>query len=316
MKKPAFGATNFILATVVCVAAVLYFGLAFLSSGSSYEKDKYLAETTSTESGISLDVSATTVDINEGVLYFTATPRLSGEFGQSTSNGAFFQLPVIYSFDVFSGQTLLNPGSGNLTGGQPLGIRIEGDPNNYPFDKYQGKFFVSSRLDQSNSDVYPLDVQDVSTALTGFSAKVGYLSFTSETANPAEIQDDISQGVALIEWNLARGFSSIFATFLLGGLMLVGAMSSVLLTHAILRRRRPPSLNSLVWLAAFLFALFQVRSQLPGNPPSGVRFDMLVFFPTILLLTTLILINVNLWVKREDWEMENTNYAVAGRTNQ
>jgi hypothetical protein len=92
-------------------------------------------------------------------------------------------------------------------------------------------------------------------------------------------------------------------------------MSSVLLTHAILRRRRPPSLNSLVWLAAFLFALFQVRSQLPGSPPSGVRFDMLIFFPTVLLLTTLILINVNLWINREDWDMENTNYAVAGRTN-
>lgn len=316
MKKPALGVSNFILITLVFLATILYFGLAFLNSGSSYEKDKYLGENPTSESSVALDISATNVDINEGVLYFTATPRLSGEFGQSTSNGSFFQLPVVYSFDVFSGQTLLNPGSGNLTGGQPLGIRIEGDPNNYPFDNYQGKFFVSSRLDQSNSDVFPLDVRDVSTALTGFSANVRYLSFNTESANPVEIEDDISQGVALIEWNLARGFSSIFATFLLGGLMLVGAMSSVLLTSAILRRRRPPSLNSLVWLAAFLFALFQVRSQLPGNPPSGVRFDMLVFFPTILLLTTLILINVNLWVKREDWEMENTNYAVAGRASQ
>jgi hypothetical protein len=315
MTRKGLKFSNVLMSVLLLIAVILYFGFAFLNSGSTYQKDQFLANSTTEKSSISLDINATNVDINEGVLYFTATPRLSGEFGQSTSNGSFFQLPVVYSFDVFSGETLLNPGAGNLTGGQPLGIRIEGDPNNYPFDQYEGKFFVSTRLDQSNSDVSPLDVNDVSTALAGFSAKVRYLSFNSESPNASEIRYDISQGFALVEWKISRGFSSIFASFLLGGLMLVGAMSSVLLTHAILRRRRPPSLNSLVWLAAFLFALFQVRSQLPGSPPSGVRFDMLIFFPTVLLLTTLILINVNLWINREDWDMENTNYAVAGRTN-
>jgi hypothetical protein len=52
---------------------------------------------------------------------------------------------------------------------------------------------------------------------------------------------------------------------------------------------------------------------LPGDPPSGVRFDMFIFFPVILLLICLIMINVSLWNKREDWDMENHIIAIQGR---
>jgi hypothetical protein len=95
--------------------------------------------------------------------------------------------------------------------------------------------------------------------------------------------------------------------------MLVGAIASLLMTISIVRRNRPPSINSLTWLAAFLFAIFQVRAQLPGNPPSGVKFDMLVFFPVILILICLIMVNVSLWNKREDWDMENPITAIRGK---
>ena len=65
-------------------------------------------------------------------------------------------------------------------------------------------------------------------------------------------------------------------------------------------------------ITCFLFAIFQVRSQMPGNPPSGVKFDMLIFFPVILLLICLIMVNVSQWNKREDWDMENHIIAIHG----
>ena len=95
--------------------------------------------------------------------------------------------------------------------------------------------------------------------------------------------------------------------------MLVGAVASLLMTFSIVRGNRPPSINSLTWLAAFLFAIFQVRSQMPGNPPSGVKFDMLIFFTVILLLICLIMVNVSQWNKREDWDMENSITAIRGK---
>ena len=66
-------------------------------------------------------------------------------------------------------------------------------------------------------------------------------------------------------------------------------------------------------ITCFLFAIFQVRSQMPGNPPSGVKFDMLIFFPVILLLICLIMVNVSQWNKREDWDMENSITAIRGK---
>jgi hypothetical protein len=300
---------------------VLFFGVlvsygfaAVTGAGSGYSRDSFLQtkEKQSSET-LGLDLSADQVDVDRGVFRFTATPNLSGQYGESTGNGSFLQQPIAYSFDVFEGSTLVNPGAGELVGGQNLGIRLFGDPSNFPFDSYEGKFYVTAGVDGYNSEAVPLDIDDKSTAIPGFAIDSKYISFLSESTSKEEIQNDINQGTGLISWSISRDFSTVFAVFLFGGLMLVGAVASLLMTFSIVRGDRPPSINSLTWLAAFLFAIFQVRAQLPGNPPSGVKFDMLIFFPVILLLIGLIMVNVSIWNKREDWDMENPVTAVRGK---
>jgi hypothetical protein len=287
---------------------------AITGAGSGYSRDSFLQSSNKESStGIGLDISADQVDVDRGIFRFTATPNLSGEYGESTGNGSFLQQPIAYSFDVFEGSTLVNPGAGELVGGQNLGIRLFGDPSNFPFDNYEGKFYVTAGIDGYNSDAVPLNIRDKSTSIPGFSINSKYISFLSESTSKEEIKNDISQGTGLIRWEISRDFSTIFAVFLFGGLMLVGAVASLLMTFSIVRGNRPPSINSLTWLAAFLFAIFQVRSQMPGNPPSGVKFDMLIFFPVILLLICLIMVNVSQWNKREDWDMENSITAIRGK---
>ena len=65
---------------------------AITGAGSGYSRDSFLQSTgqESTE-GIGLDISADQVDVDRGILRFTATPNLSGEFGESTGNGSFLQ---------------------------------------------------------------------------------------------------------------------------------------------------------------------------------------------------------------------------------
>jgi hypothetical protein len=296
-----------------CIVLAYSFA-ALTGSGTGYSRDSLLKEgITKNSEGIGLDISADQVDVDRGVFRFTATPNLSGQYGESTGNGSFLQQPIAYSFDVFEGVTLVNPGAGELVGGQNLGIRLFGDPSNFPFDSYIGKFYVTAGIDGYNSDAVPLDIYDKSTSIPGFYINSKYVSFLTESNSKDEINNDISQGTGLIRWQISRDFSTIFAVFLFGGLMLVGAIASLLMTISIVRRNRPPSINSLTWLAAFLFAIFQVRAQLPGNPPSGVKFDMLVFFPVILILICLIMVNVSLWNKREDWDMENPITAIRGK---
>ena len=302
-------------ALLVLFSILFAYGFAAITgAGSGYSRDSFLQSSKKESStGIGLDISADQVDVDRGIFRFTATPNLSGEYGESTGNGSFLQQPIAYSFDVFEGSTLVNPGAGELVGGQNLGIRLFGDPSNFPFDNYEGKFYVTAGIDGYNSDAVPLNIRDKSTSIPGFSINSKYISFLSESTSKEEIKNDISQGTGLIRWEISRDFSTIFAVFLFGGLMLVGAVASLLMTFSIVRGNRPPSINSLTWLAAFLFAIFQVRSQMPGNPPSGVKFDMLIFFPVILLLICLIMVNVSQWNKREDWDMENSITAIRGK---
>jgi len=302
-------------ALLVLFSILFAYGFAAITgAGSGYSRDSFLQSSNKESSkGIGLDISADQVDVDRGIFRFTATPNLSGEYGESTGNGSFLQQPIAYSFDVFEGSTLVNPGAGELVGGQNLGIRLFGDPSNFPFDNYEGKFYVTAGIDGYNSDAVPLNIRDKSTSIPGFSINSKYISFLSESTSKEEIKNDISQGTGLIRWEISRDFSTIFAVFLFGGLMLVGAVASLLMTFSIVRGNRPPSINSLTWLAAFLFAIFQVRSQMPGNPPSGVKFDMLIFFPVILLLICLIMVNVSQWNKREDWDMENSITAIRGK---
>jgi hypothetical protein len=302
-------------ALLVLFSILFAYGFAAITgAGSGYSRDSFLQSSNKESStGIGLDISADQVDVDRGIFRFTATPNLSGEYGESTGNGSFLQQPIAYSFDVFEGSTLVNPGAGELVGGQNLGIRLFGDPSNFPFDNYEGKFYVTAGIDGYNSDAVPLNIQDKSTSIPGFSINSKYISFLSESTSKEEIKNDISQGTGLIRWEISRDFSTIFAVFLFGGLMLVGAVASLLMTFSIVRGNRPPSINSLTWLAAFLFAIFQVRSQMPGNPRSGVKFDMLIFFPVILLLICLIMVNVSQWNKREDWDMENSITAIRGK---
>jgi hypothetical protein len=304
------------IAVLILLFGVLFaYGFAAVTgAGSGYSRDTFLqASSKESSDTLGLDLSADQVDVDRGVFRFTATPNLSGQYGESTGNGSFLQQPIAYSFDVFEGATLVNPGAGELVGGQSLGIRLFGDPTNFPFDNYEGKFYVTAGIDGYNAEAVPLNIDDKSKAIPGFAIASKYVSFLNESTSKDEIQNDINQGTGLILWSISRDFSTIFAVFLFGGLMLVGAVASLLMTISIVRGNRPPSINSLTWLAAFLFAIFQVRAQLPGDPPSGVKFDMLIFFPVILLLICLIMVNVSQWNKREDWDMENTVSAVRGK---
>jgi hypothetical protein len=123
-------------------------------------------------------------------------------------------------------------------------------------------------------------------------------------------------GITGVQWNIERSPDSIMTVMLMSALMILGAAVSIAITVAIIRGRRPPSINALGWLAAFLFAMFSVRTQLPGNPPNGILFDLWVFYPVVLVLVLLIAITVTSWVLREDWDMSNPVQAIRGKRPQ
>ena len=297
------------------VIAITYGVIASMSIREDFNIDPLLRSESVQENidEVGLNLIVDELDVDRGVMALTATPQLSGNQGISTSNGAFLKQSISFSFDVFSGPTLLDVPTGQFLGAQSLGLRLNGSPNNYPFDEYRSKFYATASSDFTEDGTTELIIRDKTEAIPGYSGTSRYLAFQDESTNIDLIKTDIAQGMGLIEWSFKRSTSTILAAFLLGGLMLIGAAVSSLMTISVLRGRRPPSINSLVWFAAFLFALFQVRNQLPGDPPNGIKFDLFIFYPVILLLIILIAINVELWSNRDDWDLENPNVAIGGK---
>lgn len=288
---------------------------AFKSLGSTFETDSFLssAKVAKSVDEVALNLIVNELDVDRGVQYVTATPQLSGEQGESTANGSFPRHGQVFSFDVFSGPTLLDVPAGSFVGSQSLGLRLNGTPTNYPFDTYESKIYATASSDYTEDGITKLVLRDMTELVPGFSGTSKYLAFIDESSDKAKIQGDIQQGMGLVQWKFERSNSTVVAAFLLGALMIIGAAVSSLMTLNVLRGRRPPTINALVWFAAFLFALFQVRNQLPGDPPNGVRFDLFVFYPVVLLLIILIAINVQLWNNRDDWDLENPNMALDGK---
>ena len=303
---------------VVVAGGLLLAYLAALfvaGSSSDYQTDQYLGtdfEQTQTSATLNLDIVS--VNINDNTLDLVVTPELAGDLGTALATGSYVESPISFLFDAYSEQTRWSPNPGEIQGAMPLSLRLTGEIDSYPFDEYQAQLFASvQERESTNSTSIPLLMYDQQEEVTGLSISSSQVAFLSGETNDEAIELDRGSGVASLEWSITRSLGAILIVILMGTLIVVGAAVSVMITISILRGKRPPSINSLSWLAAFLFALFSVRSQLPGSPPSGIVFDVIVFYPTVLILVLLIAVNVASWVARDDWDMENPIFAIRGK---
>jgi hypothetical protein len=265
---------------------------------------------------VGLDIRIQEVNPAQGVLRLVAIPSAGGDFGESLTNGAYLQIPLLFNFDVLEGNPLQSPSSGSIFGGQSLGVRLSGNEQNYPFDSYSANFFTSVQSKAASAETVQIPkyyVNNQNLNIPGYSVKATQTGFTDGKLDKSSIEADRNSGVAYLTWNIKRSNSTIFISILMVVLMILGGIVSLGITLSITSEKRPPSINVLVWLAAFLFALFQVRSQFPGNPAIGINIDRLIFFPVILLLMILIAVNVLVWTKRDDWDMENPIIAIRGK---
>ena len=303
-------------AVVSALILFAYLGtLAIYGSSASYSTDKYLGSNlVSEQTSATFDMDVVSVNPNDNTLELLAVPKLAGDLGQALATGSYVEKPVSFIFDAYSEQTRWSPNPGDIQAAMPMKLRLLGEVDTYPFDSYEAQLFASVQARESaQTEALPLFVNDLQEEIPGLAVKSSQVAFLASETNDSTIENDRATGVANLKWNISRSSGVILIVVLLAALIVTGAVVSVFITVAILRGKRPPSINSLGWLAAFLFALFSVRAQLPGSPPSGVLFDVVIFYPTVLVLVLLIAVNVSAWVAREDWDMENPIFAIRGK---
>lgn len=265
---------------------------------------------------VGLKIQLQQIGTKDGQATLLVTPTVNGSIGQTLPNGAFFGTRVIYNLDVTEGASLLNIPPGSIAGGTFAQVILKGSEANYPFDNYSTSFFAAastpSRQGSESTDFF---LTDPAVELAGYAITSQQIGFLRGEPSREAIDQDRKAGYGLIAWKIQRSLSTIISALVITLLMLIGSVVSVAITIAILRGARPPSIAVLVWLAAFLFALFQVRGQLPGDPSNGINLDRFIFFPIVLVMVSLVAVNVVLWASREDWDLVNPLSALRNRIN-
>jgi hypothetical protein len=259
------------------------------------------------KSDFSFGISISKINVEENIATVTITPRFQGNYGEPTRNGSLTFKDVELLVDSFQGSGKFSAQVGQVVGRQEFKILLKGNSWRYPFDSYRtGIGLIDSKFENS-----PLLLKEIKEYLPGFRANSKSIPnyrddlYASNSTRNEKIINDLNKGVAQIEWRVMRLPGDIYAALLLAILMLISAGASVSVTRAVWSGKRPPSINALAWLAAFLFAMFQIRASLPGTPPSGTLFDLIIFYPILIVLLAEMAAVVYLWIRRDDWDLKN-----------
>lgn len=180
----------------------------------------------------------------------------------------------------------------------------------FPFDHYSINLRGSikfrtkgSDTDSLDDDVWislPISVNPYTANLTGWSSKFVWDSLVGETPK------DTYQNGAYFSTNitLERTTLNKVLLFLIGLIFLGGGLSMLLLFRSILLSRRPPTLSGLIWSGSTAFTMIQTRTIIPGAPRVGVKFDLIIFYPSLVLCFVSGGLMFYHWVSKDTWSRE------------
>lgn len=239
---------------------------------------------------------------SELVLRFVTLP--AGKFGSAMRNSGWVMASYFVDVDTTDFTRQYNK-EGNTSQGATLRAKMSKENSYfyYPFDKYFGEIKAQS-VDELTKLPVPGIIAVSDSSLSGWKLRFSEKGDPSEETSGKALYDETA---ATLFWQLSRANIVYIAVSILLILMLIALISAFAITRSIARLRRPPSMNLLLWLATVLFAILQVRTNFPGNPPVGILLDFTVVFPVLGFLLILGIANTFYWLKRTDWDYENEN---------
>lgn len=180
----------------------------------------------------------------------------------------------------------------------------------FPFDRYSVnltgliQFRISgSETEDSSDDVWeslPIALQNYTSNLPGWSAEYRMDSFKDETVESSYLAGKYFVSNILLE----RTTLNIALLFLLAFIFLGGGLSMLILFRSILMSHRPPTLSGLIWAGSTAFTMIQTRTIIPGAPRVGVKFDLFIFYPALLMCFISGGLMFYFWVTKDSWSRE------------
>ena len=180
----------------------------------------------------------------------------------------------------------------------------------FPFDKYsvaltgQIRFLVKGgNTDSVKDDVWeslPIGIQPYTASLSGWSAEYKLDSFAGETVESSFKDGQYFTSDIILE----RTTLNKVLLLLLGLIFLSGGFSMLMLFRSIFLAPRPPSLSGLIWAGSTAFTMISTRTIIPGDPRIGVKFDLFVFYPSLVMCFISAGAMFYLWISKETWTPE------------
>lgn len=158
-----------------------------------------------------------------------------------------------------------------------VSLVINGDINDYPFDKYTSIFLMTGTVRNSTSNAFtPLSL--VASANAPISAYTAKFPFVCDASAPRDATLVFAQAVIK-----RAGTTKVFVVILTAFMWLLSLLMITLAVSVWLRGRKvePPTLAVAV---SMMFALPSIRNSQPLAPPIGVTVDVVGFFWNMVLV--------------------------------
>jgi hypothetical protein len=180
----------------------------------------------------------------------------------------------------------------------------------YPFDKYVLDTYVEVALVEEGGEKAPIRTFDFfyTNSVSGFQIKYSRVAAYDDDFNGGmyrleEIIRERDQGKISFLASFERSFAVKLTVVLLCLLMLLNALTLMWISGRVISKHRPPSMQALIWSAASVLAMIQLRDLYPGEPRLGIAIDYFVFFPSMLTSMLVGLVLTASWIVRSDYQI-------------
>ena len=180
----------------------------------------------------------------------------------------------------------------------------------YPFDRYVMDSYarIEYRPD-AQSEYETLQTFDYfyTSPVPGFDVTYERLA-AFETALPSELEAsdpfriaaERADGKISFYAFIERSFAVKAIAVFIYGFILVATLALVWVTSQMALGKRPPSMESLIWAAASMLGILELRALAPGDPRIGILADLIIFFPSLILSLASVAGITFLWNTRRD----------------
>lgn len=270
------------VASIVLFAA-LYATVVGLYAGSG----DVVASTGGETSGDTVALSLTPEKMDATTNRFTVSiVPTQGEDGTVT-NGLVALRPFGVLVSAVAGSTATEYGDGDLISPIQTSLVMDGEIENWPFDRYAVRSIMTALEDDANGDSMPLPttVQPAKRGIPGWDIAV--------TETP------LGEGLVAVDITVARSGSTIAFGIVLLTLMVIIPALVLVVAIVVLRGRRKVEVTTLGWMGAMLFATIPLRNFLPGSPPIGSWIDYLIVLWVLAALVAGLVIFVVAWLRHD-----------------